>query len=204
MSAPKRLTPKEFGGNNVTRSTANAPIFQSVWWKIIKEGRWKKHDWIIKLDPDAVMIAERMRGSLSSGWHRQGAGNPKGAYVVNCVYGLYGSIEVLSKNALATMATDMWRCPSAWVIPQEDVWLRNCLNDIDVWPQDNFGGFCMHGCDQTASQAIIASGSPTPELKYLCVEPFYACTGIHAEWHPFKTQDAIRNCINTARAVAPW
>eukprot|EP00930_Biecheleria_cincta_P031383 TRINITY_DN21789_c0_g1_i1.p1 TRINITY_DN21789_c0_g1~~TRINITY_DN21789_c0_g1_i1.p1 ORF type:complete len:769 (-),score=112.98 TRINITY_DN21789_c0_g1_i1:409-2715(-) len=200
LSVPMAATPRKYGGDGKSLSPANAGIFKLLWQTILKEGRWKEHDWIVKVDPDTVMLTARLRSSLSSSWHRKGADNPKGAYVVNCAYGMYGSIEVISRHALQTLNTDIGKCQPVSIIPQEDVWIRACFGSMGVWPQNNYEGFCMEHCDKLMTDSLLRK-KELPSSK-LCPDEYSQCGGLHAAFHPFRTPRAYRQCVQAARNYA--
>merc|ERR1712032_1659725 len=80
---------------------ANTELFIHVWDVISKDGTWEKHDWTVKADPDAFVIAWRIRTHLKSHTGQT-------TYVPNCnafpsdyrFPMMYGSFEALSKSAL--------------------------------------------------------------------------------------------------------
>merc|ERR1719429_509741 len=48
-----------------TKTWVNTGMFKQVWKKIQAEGKWKKFDWVIKLDADAVFVPWRLEKVLS-------------------------------------------------------------------------------------------------------------------------------------------
>merc|ERR1712217_15900 len=44
----------------------NTPFFQNIWRNIKAEGAYKKHQWVIKADVDAVMFPARLSARLAS------------------------------------------------------------------------------------------------------------------------------------------
>mmetsp|Transcript_47312 Transcript_47312/g.151866 ORF Transcript_47312/g.151866 Transcript_47312/m.151866 type:complete len:99 (+) Transcript_47312:574-870(+) len=83
----------------------------NVWDVIIEDGRWRNHAWILKVDPDAVMIASRVRSHMAPHYGEN-------VYVVNCnkVPGspnfpmMFGSLEVYSFKAIDTYARNKGLC----------------------------------------------------------------------------------------------
>merc|ERR1719330_132180 len=37
-------------------TAGNAKLFMNCWKAIVEDGRWRQHAWIVKVDPDAVII----------------------------------------------------------------------------------------------------------------------------------------------------
>merc|ERR1719433_1659016 len=50
------------GGSS--KSPLNLNIFIAVWWKLITDGHFLRHDWTVKVDPDTVFVPARLRSLL--------------------------------------------------------------------------------------------------------------------------------------------
>jgi len=125
-------------GRSVDGTAANTRLFINAWNAVKIVGRWEKTDFTVKADPDAVVIAERLR------WH---LGNMVGrpTYVVNCNKGgmapmMFGSLEAISKQGMEKFFNAEGNCMGmpldAW---GEDKWLGNCLNSVDAGGSADFG-----------------------------------------------------------------
>merc|ERR1719203_2613675 len=72
-------------------------LFNNAWQSIKADGRYKHFDWTIKVDPDAVLMPNRLWRTLS-----QHTG--KSVFVNNCgmyqISAMYGSLEAISHAAL--------------------------------------------------------------------------------------------------------
>merc|ERR1711933_467150 len=73
------------GGDSGT--ALNTGIFIALWKKVIGDGRFRFHDWTVKVDPDAVFFPERLRPHLLGRVEGE-----DGTYINNCKYGLHGPI----------------------------------------------------------------------------------------------------------------
>jgi len=66
--APVNVTPVEgslaveYGGRWGT--ALNAGVFNRVWAEVVRLGRFRRFDWTVKVDPDAVFFPERLRNVL--------------------------------------------------------------------------------------------------------------------------------------------
>jgi len=43
----------------------NTGVFNRLWTEVIRQGRYRHHDWVVKVDPDAVFFPERLRQMLA-------------------------------------------------------------------------------------------------------------------------------------------
>lgn len=141
----------QVGGYTDGGTSPNAPIFVEAWNQIQSDGRWKEHDWTIKSDPDAVLIPERLRMTLLPGNQPENPYPPPyesdpslGQFVTNCDkmagwgkgWGdgwpmMYGSLEIISRNALATYYAKRDTCQG----PDgngEDAYMGLCLRSLKI------------------------------------------------------------------------
>jgi len=171
-----------YGGDS--GSALNAWIFIAVWQKVIDVADYKKHDWVVKVDPDAVFFADRLGRLLAK---HKGAG-----YINNCKYGMHGPIEVFSKRAIDMLADDYkgsWdgKAPKKCVTGQhfgqwgEDMFMDQCLNKVlEVRPRPTDSKImCESHCD--------------------CASWYWCNEGEDmVSYHPFKSIDSYKNCLSNA------
>merc|ERR1712018_54038 len=102
-------------------------------WAAVKwVGKWSFTDWTIKVDPDAVLLPDKMRyGHLK--FH---TGVP--SYIVNCNKAgmstgpmMFGSIEAVSRQGLERYLGNTGKCSFGYEFG-EDRWFGNCLNSLGV------------------------------------------------------------------------
>jgi len=117
-----------------TNSWLNTETFLQVWNLLDKQdGRWLRHDWVVKVDPDAVFFPERLRQKLVVQTY-SGAN----FFVMNCdkynPVALYGSLEIFSKTAFANYLKGQWRCRNnlKWHGWGEDFFMSHCLDYLHV------------------------------------------------------------------------
>jgi len=100
------------------------------------EGKWKNADWIVKVDPDAVLVAERLR------WHLEAMRPPAYSpiYLKNNGMdpglgnnGFLGAIEVFS-NAAVEIYFDNWEgCKAAYGLATgEDGFFKGCMDALSL------------------------------------------------------------------------
>lgn len=161
-------------------TAGNAKLFINCWNTVIKDGRWNNHAWTLKVDPDAVLIADRLRMHLAD--HVL-----ENVYVVNCnkfpsspnFPMMYGSLEIYSWKAIQTYANGMGSCMKdmGMMIPQwgEDYFMTHCLDHIGVGRIADFAAVGDNVC-----------------LGANCGD------GWVAAFHPFKSVDAWQECWDIA------
>jgi ferredoxin len=118
---------------------ANTEVFMEAWNAIRDDGRFADFDWTLKVDPDCVMVPDRIRSRL--------AGFGTGAfYVLNCnSVGLgapmmFGAVEAISRDAVRAYGDQQDRCKNelGWQGWGEDKYLANCLQHIGVLAVSDF------------------------------------------------------------------
>merc|ERR1712217_70339 len=76
------------------------------WDQVNSDGRYKSHDWVVKVDADAVFFADRLKAHLDA------LRTPKGARVLllNNAYKFQflGALEVLTREALDLFFESCW------------------------------------------------------------------------------------------------
>mmetsp|Transcript_1615 Transcript_1615/g.4382 ORF Transcript_1615/g.4382 Transcript_1615/m.4382 type:complete len:680 (+) Transcript_1615:65-2104(+) len=166
-------------GKSKDGTAGNALQFMKAWEGIQKDGQWQRADWTIKVDPDAVILTDRMRMHLApfSG---------QNVYVRNCdkpmVEGtmMFGSVEAITHDALAAYFGSNGRCSHEvpWQAWGEDLFMMRCLEHLGVGNVADFS-FIQDGvCKGISCSSNWAAG-----------------------FHPLKSVWAWENCWNQAVAA---
>mmetsp|Transcript_55458 Transcript_55458/g.161973 ORF Transcript_55458/g.161973 Transcript_55458/m.161973 type:complete len:655 (+) Transcript_55458:215-2179(+) len=166
-----------FGGKYM--SALNTGVFVRFWDAVLKDKRSWQHEWIAKLDADAVFFPERLRSMLRSKWPP--AGNPeRNLWLNNCYLGNHGPIEVFSRQAFEVYSHRKRECSLLWRnSPQEDVWLRRCLG--------------LLGSTKVDAYNVLYEGA------WACTEPpRLGCATYQVAFHPFKSVDTYFECHDNA------
>lgn len=159
-----------------TKTAMNTWIFRVFWRFLIDEGRWQRHDWIVKVDADSVFIPSMLRSLVSQSSMVSAANESKGAWLRNCFMGLHGPIEVMSKNAMDVFNGTWHWCPQNF--PEEDVFLEKCM-----WAS---------GIHQVNAYNMLQE----PHCKGW---DYQACRGRDAVvFHPFKDPASWTSCYQRA------
>lgn len=157
----------------------NTPVFIEAWQRVIADGLYKKYDWTLKLDVDAVIAPTRVKGLLCSK-QRQGDGFAP-MYLLNAgddAAGnyLHGPVEVLSQAAVDAYAQGAERCKTQvdYSREGEDWYLNACLQMLQV------------------------PGIKELQLlqdAYMWGAKQVECTSPHGVFHPAKTEDRWMSCV---------
>ncbi|CAK0793023.1 unnamed protein product [Prorocentrum cordatum] len=94
-------------------TAANTELFMAVWELVIDDGRFRMHDWTVKMDPDAVLLPWKLGDRLAP--HTNNGEHDGRLFVVNCNAWpgsdsfpmMYGSVEIFSKGAMTAYAANM-------------------------------------------------------------------------------------------------
>jgi len=181
-----------------TDSWVNWAMFYQVWLQVRKVGKWKNHDYVIKVDADAVFHPGRLRNWLST----KGGESPHGVYFENCPnvqYGFFGNLEVISKTGAKVLDENLEEChekfaPCAnkgcdwqWGPWGEDVFVQRCMDHHYV---DK-----MEGWDMTTDGAC-ESDRPEGEKKNKKWHPTDCTKVATPAAHPFKDPKDYFKCMS--------
>jgi len=177
------LIPKINVGVSQDGTAGNAKLFMAVWDKIIAGGRFRNYDWTIKVDPDAVLLASRLRVHMEPHVGEN-------VYVVNCnkfpnspnFPMMYGALEVFSKTAMEAYAAGSWKCGTQlpWKLWGEDYYMTHCLDFLHVGRISDF--------------SVLGDN--------MCIGANCADKNT-ASFHPFKNWKSWKTCWDTANGHPP-
>jgi len=153
-----------------------------AWRKIFESGVYKQHDWVVKVDPDAVFFPERLRQHLKP----QGDGAWSRKYFRNCPQfrSMQGPLEVLSRGAVDAFAAGNGQCLS-WIDLGhigEDGFLQKCLDSLGI----------QQVRDWTLLTDLYCGQQPRP-----CANRWTVA------FHPFKPKKDYFMCMNESGYAIP-
>lgn len=157
----------------------NTPVFQKFWDRLIADGEFKSHAWIVKVDPDTVFFPNRLRQLLRGISETHSGG---GLFLNNCQLGLHGPIEVTSRRALEIYRDHHYACPRP---PQEDTYVQECFQHIGVSKRDVWDLLAERDCRRDG---------------FVKDPEWHKCASRHAAFHPFKSVSAYLGCLANARS----
>jgi len=113
-------------------SVHNIQSFINAWNMVKDDGRWKRNDWSIKVDPDAVFFPDHFRKKIL--WQYK---TPQGSalYMRNTFYKFQflGALEAVTREGLEIYFERGWECETH--LGQEggeDYWLLQCLEGLGL------------------------------------------------------------------------
>jgi len=135
-----------------TNSWLNTLTFMKAWELVLEDGRWWSHEWVAKVDPDAVFFPHRLKVGL---YKYYTAGDPNGPalWVGNCDRSfqgnpkhlkIFGALEVFSRNALGMYnANGKHQCKEEldWEGWGEDYYMQRCMQLMNVQAVDGVSFF---------------------------------------------------------------
>jgi len=155
----------------------NTEIFYRVWKKVFEDGIWRLSAWSVKVDPDAVFLAPRLRE------HVKHSEPDADVYLNNCDQGLHGPVEVIARGGMRRFDKGLARCrkelEEEWTWTGEDVFLRHCLGLLKVNRVDDFG---------LLSETHCFYENP----------PEDGCVSGKVSFHPFKDPESYFRCLRQA------
>jgi len=128
-----------------TNSFLNTNMFQIVWDSLVFSNMLWDHDWIVKMDPDTVFLADRLRTHLTGQ-----TGEPYGLvqdpstvegdlkFMTTCWYNaptglMYGSLEVFTMQAIKKYSENNATCKNLdWSNWGEDLYMQSCMEALQV------------------------------------------------------------------------
>lgn len=167
-------------GKGAQTNPLNNQNFKNAWKAIKSSGVIEKHNWVVKVDPDAVFFPYRLQWHLKSLFPGDQAGNGL-AYVTNC--GRYGSmqgpLEVFSKGAaLAFVNSGLDSCPEE-AGTGEDHFLDVCMKRVGA----------------------VAKFDPDILKDQYCDGHVECSSGSTVAFHPFKPPGDFENCAKESMAA---
>jgi len=141
IPAPEVKMGKYDGEHVTTNSWLNTLIFMGAWNLVLKDGRFKNHDWVVKVDPDAVFFSQRLRHMVKAHAEKPGAK----LFFLNCdangFKSMYGALEVFSRPAIEAYFDGKESCEKEldWHGWGEDMYMQKCLEKLGVGQIEGYG-----------------------------------------------------------------
>jgi len=167
------------------KSVVNTDIFVSVWKQVKSDGLYKKHDWTVKVDADAVFLPDRLKAHIVS--LSPPADTPVYLHNIDFRFHFMGALEVLSSKAVDLFLQNIETCEKhIGSMGGEDLFTMQCLDSIGVAHMTDFSllddkythdpGWNMNDVNSCTDQAIVA-------------------------FHPYKSANAWLGCYKVAMKI---
>jgi len=190
-----------FAKRKTTGSWINTGMFIQVWKMIGAEKKYAPYDWVVKVDADAVFVADRLRDRIQ--WIPRTLG---GTIIQNCKYvkyGFFGNLEVFSHMAFEILLSNLETCRSTVA------WKKGIENGkYGPMGEDLFAEICLmkNGVDKVEAFDLTSDGAcpanrPKDQKKNKKWVP--DCKRITPAMHPFKKPAAYMKCLEETMAFAP-
>jgi hypothetical protein len=189
------------GGNlQVTKggrwgTALNTDVFIRLWQTVSQNGRWRYHDWIVKVDADAVFLPDRLQRILRPVQQAR----TKPIFFNNCKWGMHGPLEVLSQAGLYAYLTNVQQCEDIRhrAMEWQDVHWNATMNrwigsdDKRSFGEDQYLRLCLHRLHVNQINNFrlldeIACGGKPAETQ---------CAGNFVAYHPFKDKQSYAGCL---------
>lgn len=163
-------------GPHGTAHVLNTAVFIKAWHLICSEGLYKKYDWTLKLDVDALIVVPRVRSILVNHDARQAIVMWNAAHDAVGNF-LHGPVEALSRAAVESYSRGAQYCAQHvdYEREGEDYFLGVCLRELKV--QGVYEPMLLHDA-------------------YMKGQRYVNCNTQHAVFHPLKSPEELQSCVN--------
>jgi len=111
-----------------TNSWLNTQVFIQAWDTLMTSNKLWAHDWVVKVDPDAIFLPERLRPKL--------APHKGPMFLLNCNWNgpkIFGALEVFSVPAIQTYFRQIGICKGLdWHGWGEDMYMQECMKTLHI------------------------------------------------------------------------
>jgi len=149
----------------------NAKIFLRAWKAVMADGRFRKHDWVIKLDADTVFYPDRLKQ------HVEGMESTDLLFLQNYLdgYPVVGAIEVASNAAILAFEQRIDECERV-TYGAEDDWFVKCMRVLGAWMQKD---------EELLQHNQHPRGNMCRNKRFVAM-------------HPYKSQEDYGKCLDYA------
>mmetsp|Transcript_4323 Transcript_4323/g.7590 ORF Transcript_4323/g.7590 Transcript_4323/m.7590 type:complete len:715 (-) Transcript_4323:70-2214(-) len=155
----------EIGGTLVS-VMANSEIYLKAWQEVFADGRYRQHDWTLKLDVDVAIVPHRLRDVL----HRhclQEEESCKAKVLMNFGGDLRGPVEALTLEAVESLEQGLEECGSSINKGQSEFqFLDACTSKLGIVRERDSNLLSdEHKSDPRLCDSIHGAFAPFPAVK---------------------------------------
>jgi len=165
----------------------DSSAFTEVWKKVVEEGRFRFHQWAVKVQPNAVFIAHRLRTVLANVREPHA-----GMYLNNCEGALRTPVTILSRIAAQVYALGYTQCMTG----EDDV-----VDGSVAKGRDNGENFVHQCLTQVLKVAHITDSSLLSDPG--CQSNDMTCTSNYVAFYPYGRVEDYGDCLSQAGWVSP-
>lgn len=164
----------------------NTHVFMKAWDKIAEGNLHAPHDWVVKVDVDAVFLADRLQkilGQESWSWASKWG---SAVYIMNCAKyeSMQGPLEIITRAGVDQLLDGFATCRSS--IPTtdkgEDQFLNQCMKLLGLQGVVGYDFLSDFYCDGMDAACDCASGNH-----------------MSSTFHPCKSEEAFFKCAEVVR-----
>jgi len=165
----------------------NKDLFLLVWKQVKLNGKYKDVDWIVKVDPDTVLLPNRLRERLAGKSHAQ----KRATFYANCAaevdvqakehkHFMYGPLEVFSHAAILAYFDGEEKCKNE-VENGQDMWeeryMTHCLLLLgaDMNPHLSLNLLKDPHCDNSDAEPDCTSGAAAFHHDFTSPDAYDKC-----------------------------
>mmetsp|Transcript_80897 Transcript_80897/g.187853 ORF Transcript_80897/g.187853 Transcript_80897/m.187853 type:complete len:421 (+) Transcript_80897:134-1396(+) len=158
--------------------------FVEVWQKVVSDGRFRYHNWTVKVDPDAVFFPGRLLKIV-----RKIPEPETGVYLSNCDAGLMEPLEVLSRKAVQAYALGYMRC-----VEGKEKLSTGEFTFGEGWSEGMFMDQCLLKVLKVERKSeMLLLSDPN------CQSEDVTCKTEHVSFHPVDRVEAYHECLSAAQ-----
>jgi len=163
---------------DATSSYMNAATFVMAWKTLMASGALWNHDWVVKVDPDAVFFPDRLRQRLVP--RTKPPHGPGPFYFLNCPIDggkMYGSIEVYSVFAMRKLNKSIQECEQwPYLHWGEDLFMEKCMKHLNG-PDNAIRDYTLVG-DDRCTQAGCDDGGRVAFHPQKTIVGYWGCAKV--------------------------
>lgn len=174
-------------GDSTVALPGKDPDYVEAWYIIFKHFIWRVHDWLVKVDPQTVFVANQLKVHLLYNQEAMTkAANGVGLYLQTCSSGSpFGkAIKILNQDAAGAMDFHRDKCPPSDSV-SEETWLSDCVKAVKANPFDQSHILLDNSCSSSTAQ-LEAS----------------ACSLSHIAYYPMSSWESMKSCIKMSSELA--
>lgn len=184
----------------------NTDVFIRLWKAMAYIGNYKRHDWVIKIDPDCVFFPQRFRMLVTRTRTDQIPGPfiPAGpVFLNNCQFGLHGPVEAVSGAGMTTFLNNLDSCEAIRQVGM-DIFPTGMPANMDVKDHGFGEDQYLRRCLGYLRVPMVNEFESLLSERFACSEHPKDCGGMKAAFHAYKSEYDWFTCWQFAKVYGVW